>query len=231
MSVRDDILAAIRRNLRREPNPPAKIAAEAAALALESAASRPRLPEADLADAFALRLVSAKVVGASVDRVRSLEDAPAAVRRYCDVHGLDYALALQPDPSLQQLDWAGFEIKSAIAGDETLAVAKARWAIAETGTLVFHSGPTSPTLLSFLPLHHICIIERERIIAYLEDYAGVERDAPVPRNANLITGASGTADIEGALVRGAHGPAYLHAIIVDPRASELIAPNTAQNMG
>ncbi len=137
------------------------------------------------------------------------------MRRYCGVHGLAQALALQPDPALERLDWSGFEIRRAIGGDETLAVARARWAIAETGTFVFHSGPQSPTLLSFLPQHHLCIIERARILGHLEDYANAERDAPAPRNVNLITGASGTADIEGALVRGAHGPGFLHAIIVD----------------
>ncbi|HHW62801.1 MAG TPA: LUD domain-containing protein, partial [Rhodocyclaceae bacterium] len=36
-----------------------------------------------------------------------------------------------------------------------------------------------------------------------------------PRNVNIITGASGTTDIEGSLVLGAHGPRYLHVIIVD----------------
>jgi L-lactate dehydrogenase complex protein LldG len=220
LSARDDILAAIRRNLRREPNDPAEISAQANALALESNESRPAVVESDLVDAFAARLLSAKVVGASVDRISRLEDAPLAVRRYCDAHGLDPTLALQPDPSLQQLDWSGFTIKSAIGADETLALAKARWAIAETGTFVFHSGPTSPTLMSFLPLHHICMIERARILPHLEDYALKEAGARAPRNINLITGASGTSDIEGRLVRGAHGPAFLHAIIIDPRASQ-----------
>ncbi len=219
MSARDDILAAIRRNLRRAADDPSKIAAEAEALALESNDSRPRLPDGDLADNFAARLVSDKVVGASVERIARLAETPAAARRYCEAHGLDLKLALQPDARLQALDWRGFTIKSTISADETLALARARWAIAETGTFVFHSGPASPTLLSYLPLHHICVIERERILPHLEDYALKEAPARPPRNVNLITGASGTSDIEGRLVRGAHGPAFLHAIIIDARAS------------
>ena len=218
MSVRENMLAAIRRALPPETDV-AAIATTAEALALESVESRPRLPGGDLADALAARLVSAKVVGASVERIPWLDDAPAAVRRYCGAHGLDPKLVLQPDPALRQLDWSGFEIRAAIGGDETLAVARARWAIAETGTFVFHSGPESPTLLSFLPLHHICIVETPRILGYLEDYARAEKDAAAPRNVNLITGASGTADIEGRLIRGAHGPAFLHAIIVGAPAS------------
>ena len=31
----------------------------------------------------------------------------------------------------------------------------------------------------------------------------------------LVTGASGTTDIEGSLVLGAHGPRYLHVVIVE----------------
>ena len=37
---------------------------------------------------------------------------------------------------------------------------------------------------------------------------------PAPRNLNLVTGASGTTDIEGAYVRGAHGPRSLHVVLV-----------------
>ena len=37
---------------------------------------------------------------------------------------------------------------------------------------------------------------------------------PAPRNVNLITGASGTTDIEGSYVRGAHGPRFLHVVLV-----------------
>jgi L-lactate dehydrogenase complex protein LldG len=40
-----------------------------------------------------------------------------------------------------------------------------------------------------------------------------------PRNLNLITGASGTTDIEGSYVRGAHGPRFLHVILVNERTS------------
>ena len=38
---------------------------------------------------------------------------------------------------------------------------------------------------------------------------------PAPRNVNLVTGASGTTDIEGVLVRGAHGPRSLHVVVAD----------------
>ena len=92
-------------------------------------------------------------------------------------------------------------------------VGLARWGIAESGSLVFHSGPDNPVLLAFLPLHHIVALPASTILPHLEDYAALA--SPAPRNANLITGASGTTDIEGSYVRGAHGPGFLHVVIVE----------------
>ena len=85
--------------------------------------------------------------------------------------------------------------------------------IAESGSLVFHSGPDTPVLLAFLPLHHVVALRAATILPHLEDYAALA--SPAPRNANLITGASGTTDIEGSYVRGAHGPGFLHVVIVE----------------
>ena len=95
-----------------------------------------------------------------------------------------------------------------------MGIGLARWGIAETGSLVFHSGPDTPILLAFLPLHHIVAVRAGSIVAHLEDYAALAaRAGPAPRNAILITGASGTTDIEGSYVRGAHGPGFLHVVL------------------
>ena len=42
-----------------------------------------------------------------------------------------------------------------------------------------------------------------------------EKSGPAPLNVNLITGASGTTDIEGSYVRGAHGPSFLHVVLLE----------------
>jgi L-lactate dehydrogenase complex protein LldG len=95
-------------------------------------------------------------------------------------------------------------------------VGVALWGIAESGSVVMHSGAESPILLGFLPLHHIVVLDVGRILAHLEDYAAVlDASGSQPRNAILITGPSGTTDIEGSYVRGAHGPGYVHVILVE----------------
>ena len=106
-------------------------------------------------------------------------------------------------------------MRDRVASDEVAAIGMARWGIAETGSLVFHSGADTAVLANFLPLHHIVLLRKADLLAYLEDYATLVAGQPMPRNVNLITGASGTTDIEGSLVLGAHGPRYMHVVLVD----------------
>jgi L-lactate dehydrogenase complex protein LldG len=142
-----------------------------------------------------------------------MADIPAAVRRYLADHGLP-RIALQPAAELAALDWDGIATHADIAPDEAAGLGLALWGIAESGSLVVHSGPDNPILLSFLPLHHILVLHRNNLLAHLEDYAAAVQGAAQPRNAILITGPSGTTDIEGSYVRGAHGPGFLHVLLV-----------------
>lgn len=219
-TARDLILGSIRRLT--PARDPAAIAAEAAALAAEPWQVRPRLSLPDLVDAFAAQITSARL-GATLDRCVSLAELPQAVARYLDAHGLPRSIALQPEPALQGLAWAGIETHASIAPDEPVGVALARWAIAEAGSLVFHTGPRSPTLLAFLPLHHIAAVETSTIVSHMEDYldAFARTGEPQPRAVHLVTGASGTTDIEGSYVRGAHGPRYLHVVLVEGQGREV----------
>lgn len=208
MTSRDRILAAVRAGLGPERRDPAAIAAEADALLADPDAIRPRLAAPSLVEAFAAK---AGALGTTIDRVADLDAVPAAVARYLAGHGLA-AVALQPAPDLAGLDW--LDAHASVAPDEAAAVGLARWGIAESGSIVIHSAPDSPILAAFLPLHHIVVLHASAILPHLEDYAA-RLDAGVPpRNAILITGPSGTTDIEGSYVRGAHGPGFVHVILV-----------------
>ena len=210
MSPRDRILAALRTALGPRRTDPAAIMAEAAALLSDPDATRPRLSPPDPVEAFAMRTVSK--LGGTLDRVSEWPELPDAVHRYLTRHALPQVLAVQPDPVLRKLDWSGLELRDTIRPDEAAVLGRARWGIAETGTLVFHSGPDTAVLGHFLALHHIVALRTADILPHLEDYASVA--GPAPRNVNLITGASGTTDIEGSYVRGAHGPEFLHVVLV-----------------
>ncbi|MGO8738250.1 LutC/YkgG family protein [Rhodoblastus sp.] len=213
MSAREAIFAAIRKT-RPERAPPAEIAAQALACSEAMKKTLKPLEQDDLAALFAARASSDKV-GASVERVASLADLPAAVARYVDANALAPEFSLQPDPRLEKLDWDELRPGAPLRPDSAFAVGIALCGVAETGSLVFHSSREAPTLYEFLPLHHLVALDAKTLLPRLEDYAAFARDLAVPRNVNLVTGASGTTDIEGVLARGAHGPGRLHIVIFD----------------
>lgn len=192
----------------------AAIAAEARTLLARPDERRPAVPSPDVVEAFMARVRGPKV-GATADRIPNLAALPAAVARYLAAKGLDARVAVQPAAALQSLGWAEAGVTLSETVNEGVAVGLARWGIAETGSAVFHSGADTPILFNFLPAVHIVAVPAGKILAHLEDYTEAARMAgdPVPRNAGLITGASGTTDIEGDLVRGAHGPRELHVIV------------------
>jgi len=212
VSARERILAAVRAGLGASPRDPAAIAAEAAALLADPDAIRPALVAASPPDAFAAK---AAAIGCTLDRIAGPGALPAAVARYLAGQGLAASVALEPAPELAALDWGAVATHAALAPDEPAAVGRARWGIAESGSVVIHSGPDAPILLAFLPLHHIIVLRVADILPHLEDYAAVAEGVERPRNAILITGPSGTTDIEGSYVRGAHGPGFVHMILVD----------------
>jgi L-lactate dehydrogenase complex protein LldG len=216
-TARDAILGAVgatvgRRRGGQKAADAAAVAAEAALLRARADATRPDRVDGPPDEVFLKRLV-APAIGATTDRVAALADVPNATRRYLAQRGLAASVALQPHPDLLALDWSGVETHTQLGVDEPVVVGLALGAIAETATLVFHSSATAPTLCAFLPLHHIVAVAADRVWPWLEDYADGLAGAAQPRNINLVTGPSATTDIEGALVRGAHGPGWLHIVL------------------
>ncbi|MGF7148815.1 L-lactate dehydrogenase complex protein LldG [Sphingomonas zeicaulis] len=203
MTARDDILAALGGTA-----PAGTIAREAAALLL--APERPAVDPSAVETEFLAKL-SLPSVAATHDKIADLADLPAAIARYLAVHELPPALYLPPDPRLDACDWSATKAHDSVAPDEPAALAIARCGIAETGSLVFETGPATPMLPNFLTLHHIVLLSVSDIVPHLEDaiLPGAQ-----PRAHYWVTGVSGTTDIEGTYVRGAHGPRFLHVILL-----------------
>jgi L-lactate utilization protein LutC len=81
-------------------------------------------------------------------------------------------------------------------------VTMAELAVAESGSLLLASGPGRQRLASLAPEIHVCLVPSDAIVKTLEEALPHLTE----RNGVLITGSSRTADIEGVLVRGVHGP-------------------------
>lgn len=202
MNARDAILGTLRRPV------PADLAQQAAVLVHGS--ERPPEPAETGAERFAARLAGASV-SATLDRIMRIDDLPQAVERYCATHMLPQQLYLPPDDRIALLDWSGFGIDTRAAPDQPLALAFAKAGVAESGSLVFETGPASPMLPNFLTLHHVVVLDAATLVDTLED---ITADLGGSRAHYWVTGVSGTTDIEGQYVRGAHGPRFLHVVLV-----------------
>lgn len=204
MSARDAILGRLGGS-----RPSGAIAREAAILTNDP--ERPLVaPEAFIPQFLAqLGLAS---VAATFERVRDWSAIPAAAAAYLDANALPRSLYLPPDPHLRTCDWNGFSLRETCAPDEPAAIARAVSAVAETGSLIFETERTAPMLPNFLTLHHLVVVEARTIVAQLEDIPAHLRDV---RAHYWVTGVSGTTDIEGQYVRGAHGPRFLHVLLIE----------------
>lgn len=133
--------------------------------------------------------------------VLALLRAAGARRVVCGVTPLENALR---DAGMELVDWK-HDPSMAPLYDADAAVTDVHAALAETGTLVccadaLHSrGSTLVTPL------HVAIVRHRDIVPDMLDWV---RRAPdrEPSSTVFITGPSKTADIEGVLVRGVHGP-------------------------
>jgi L-lactate dehydrogenase complex protein LldG len=219
--AREQILAGIRRGLRRGPLP----AAIQTELAARVAAHRRNLVPAraaalDAAARIALFVAMAEEVQTTVARVASDNDVPGEVARYLAAENLPAELVMAPDPGLDAIPWQARPLlqirRGRAAPGDAVSLTPCVAAIAETGTLMLVSGVMTPTTLNFLPDTHIVLLRAGQVVASYEDGWDLLRGRrATPRTVNLITGPSRTGDIEQRIQLGAHGPRRLHVILID----------------
>ncbi len=90
------------------------------------------------------------------------------------------------------------------------SITTAKVAIAESGTVLLETSPDKPRLSSLAPPRHIVLIDRAKIVERLEEAMPHVSE----RTSVFITGPSRTADIEGSLVHGVHGPKELIVVLI-----------------
>lgn len=171
---------------------------------------------------IALFIEQAEALSTSVTRVGDTTEVPEAIADYLKANNLPAELRLAPHPDLEALPWDKAPLLKTSSGaarhDDPVSVTAAFGAVAETGTLLLHSGPGGPTTLNFLPDTNIVVLRAERVEGDYETVWDQLRqaagDQPLPRTVNFISGPSRTADIEQTIQLGAHGPRRLHVVLV-----------------
>ena len=96
--------------------------------------------------------------------------------------------------------------------DYQFGITRAVGAIAETGTLILSDTTTSSRLGALAPWVHIAVLRREEVLADVAQAVARLGDDP---NIIWVTGPSKTADVEGILIEGVHGPGRQIALLVD----------------
>ena len=95
--------------------------------------------------------------------------------------------------------------------DYQFGITRAVGAIAETGTLILSDASTSCRLGALAPWVHIALLRREEVMAHLAQAVALLGDDP---NIIWVTGPSKTADVEGILIEGVHGPGRQIALLM-----------------
>lgn len=126
--------------------------------------------------------------------------------------------AAESDAVRRRLAAAGFATHHEPTAETLFSVdASVTWvdaAIAETGSLVVRSGKHSARGASLIPPIHVAVVHESQIVADLVDHFADQPPGPASASEVLISGASKTADIEGVLVTGVHGPGQVIVLLV-----------------
>jgi L-lactate dehydrogenase complex protein LldG len=184
---------------------------------VSDATARLRAGNEDLASLFVLH---AAAVGMQVQRISERDLASAVIEVLRRVHarriGVSETALLAPlrEAGFELIDWttqsiqAQFDLDAGVTGVEA--------AIAETGSLVCVAGPGRSRGLSLIPAVHVAVVREADLIPDLLDLWPRLLDAhgKLPSSAAIITGPSKTADIEGILVTGVHGPEQVFILLV-----------------
>jgi L-lactate dehydrogenase complex protein LldG len=142
-----------------------------------------------------------------VEAVAAILKAGGWVHGYCDP-GLW--------PRLAPAFGAGFTVETDFdrgrLDDYQFGITRAAGAIAETGTIVLNDTTTSRRLGALAPWVHVAVLRREDIWPSVAQAVARLGDDP---NIIWVTGPSKTADVEGILIEGVHGPGRQIALLLD----------------
>lgn len=170
--------------------------------------SAPKLEGSDLWDIFARNFsaVNGKPM-TSIDQLIDFLKLTAQLRGYCDP-------ALY-DAVGSQLAAAGLTVETEYDrgryDDYQFGITRATGAIAESGSVIIDDDRTSHRLAALSPWVHVAVLERAEIHRTIPDAIAAFGDSP---NIIWCTGPSKTADVEGILIEGVHGPGEQIALLM-----------------
>lgn len=170
--------------------------------------SAPKLAGDDLWEIFArnFKAVNGRPMS-SIEQVIEFLDGNNQRRGYCD-------------PALyesigSQLAAAGLTVEVEYDREQydsyQFGITRASGAIAESGSVILDDDRTSRRLAALSPWVHVAVLERAEIHRTIPDAIAAFGESP---NIIWCTGPSKTADVEGILIEGVHGPGEQITLLV-----------------
>ena len=170
--------------------------------------SQPRLEGSDLWEIFCrnFKAVNGKPM-TSVDELAEFLKTAGQTTGYCD-------------PALMnavgsKLAAAGLVVETTYDreryDDYQFGITRASGAIAESGSVIIDDDRTSHRLAALSPWVHVAVLEKQEIHRTISDAIAAFGESP---NIIWCTGPSKTADVEGILIEGVHGPGEQIALLL-----------------
>jgi L-lactate dehydrogenase complex protein LldG len=181
-------------------------------------ASRPRpdvpifaAPEGDLRERFVAALTP---MGGTCVEASSLRDVQAMI---AERFGAEAAVA-SAVPGIDGTHAISAETVPASLENIDVGVVRARFGVAETGSVWFSEKEYVVNSIGYIVQHLVVLLDPSQLVEGLQQVYRRD-DFKTARYAVLVTGPSATADIEGVLIRGAQGVRSLTIVwLPDPTA-------------
>lgn len=170
--------------------------------------SRPRLEGSDLWEIFSrnFKAVNGKPM-TSAEELAGFLKSTNQLTGYCDPALMDAVGS--------KLAAAGLTVETSYDrtryDDYQFGITRASGAIAESGSVILDDDRTSHRLAALSPWVHVAVLEKQEIHRTISDAIAAFGDSP---NIIWCTGPSKTADVEGILIEGVHGPGEQIALVL-----------------
>ncbi|MEY4118014.1 MAG: Lactate utilization protein [Planctomycetota bacterium] len=202
----DALLARVREAVRAQPVSVASVPSHAMV-------RRVAREQSDLASLFATK---ASAIGMRVTRISDAE-LDATIAKLLENRGKTVVAVCDQALAARAATAAGARLapndNDDLLFDCEVGITDVDCAIAESGSLVVSTNGRIRNAWITPPIH-IAIVRAGEIVADLVDLFESRPDALDAASTTIITGPSKTADIEGVLVTGVHGPAAVEIVLV-----------------
>lgn len=211
MSARDDILARVRR------------------AAGHRAAHPGAHPPPEIAGGFALFAATLTSVGGEAHGPVPAAELGDTVGALLEAWGEAGRVVAEPDAA-NLLDSGPWEIASdlppASFADVGVAIVPGTIGVAESGAVAVERARAPHRALHFLCRRLVLLLPRAAVVPDLHTaFAGLAKAGGSPGDVTWVSGPSKTADIEQALVYGAHGPLAAAVVAYESTAAEAAIPD------